>query len=577
MSCTKSEFYTVLIILIFGAFLASCGTGGHSGKSGTEMNLVYTFSRAANSDNIDVYLEIESASGRDQIELFNAAGTYRIRKISSDSEDVTFQKTDRDTVLIDDPPQYILIEYTVVVGQLAKHGKEGIAISNAGMGSGEQLLLMPLESFSTDDEEVRSAVNSIRFFAEDGFAANISMPPDIVGKEVTWFTLFQIRKSAFVFADFITTIYEHRAGTLYIGYFPFQQEALDEIKRLFDYFCEVFEKAPENLEIILLGLIGVDIRAAEYVFAGGSIYTIGATFNPDDTRDWELLAHRMFHAFFDTNTGSTISYMPPNLWLYEGLASYYETKAMESIGKIDDPEVSYAKMYADYLYMALKDPFRFSIAPMDEAEISMWSPAAIEFLHYRQAPLIVWFANRNEEHIVLNKFLSEIVTYEQEAADSDESNNETNPQLIPERVLMEILDDSQFIEDFLSGTYLLSFWDYMELPESVDIITHTALYEREMLSWLIHEQMNSSIDYIDYSSLAEIAEHARQEEIAIADEYTSERILAFSPGIYDMLLKHKLRIEITGIDYFSPTQLYDLTSEENVLKWRAYISDIVNS
>ncbi len=92
---------------------------------------------------------------------------------------------------------------------------------------------------------------------------------------------------------------------------------------------------------------------------------------------------------------SRVYHLPPNLWLTEGLATYYENLALESLEEElkERLDIKFKKemaiLYTRYLYMTLKEPSRFRIIPMEEGSIR--SHGKIEFLHYTKAPLLVYF------------------------------------------------------------------------------------------------------------------------------------------------------------------------------------------
>ncbi|MFR2562920.1 MAG: hypothetical protein ACLS8R_09775 [Anaeromassilibacillus sp.] len=107
-----------------------------------------------------------------------------------------------------------------------------------------------------------------------------------------------------------------------------------------------------------------------------------------------MLSHRMFHAYFDHAVPTQTFHAAPNLWFYEGLATYYENASMGALPEAQRevldirPEWQFNSLFNRYLTIKIKDPALFSFAPMDEADLSE-SAGRTEFLHYIQAPLVV--------------------------------------------------------------------------------------------------------------------------------------------------------------------------------------------
>ena len=126
---------------------------------------------------------------------------------------------------------------------------------------------------------------------------------------------------------------------------------------------------------------------------GAGIHSVCATFDETSRRDWELLSHRMFHAYFDSRIPTQTFHAAPNLWFMK-VCDYYENASMSALPEKQReqlgirPEWQFQSLFNRYLTIRIKDPALFSFAPMDEALISE-SEGRKEFLHYIQAPLVV--------------------------------------------------------------------------------------------------------------------------------------------------------------------------------------------
>ena len=261
---------------------------------------------------------------------------------------------------------------------------------------------MPINALKENMEEINNIKKiTIKCMVPDTWDVIIPFPKKNVKgiAEVinpTWTSLYEIRKSSFTFGRFQKK--KHLNGKLgYTVYLDkdvekyYTQSVMRGIDNIYKYYCELFNCDLENFAIVLLRKDEVNDN---YIISGSSTRNIVSTFDTEIARDWQLLGHRLFHSFFESQVTATKYHEPPLLNLYEGLATYYENISMKNLpenikNQLNiDPENEILELFQRYVYMKLKNPSNYSLIPILERKIFA-SQAKIEFLHYTQAPLIV--------------------------------------------------------------------------------------------------------------------------------------------------------------------------------------------
>ncbi|MGL4763038.1 MAG: hypothetical protein ACRCWG_16570 [Sarcina sp.] len=351
-------------------------------------NMKINFNIAINSIEdmtLKVKLFISEIPQLDGLHLFRSKS-----KVSNIITDVEF-KEDKDFIhcKIDNNTTFEM-EYLVKLGFLAKHGAYGIATEDIVAFAGEQVLLLPFETlnlasnkndFTFDIEinyDLESYKNMIIPFKNDNKTT-------LVAKN--WGDMFEIMKSSYVFAK-VNTHNINNNFKLHTN-FKIDDVAKNNLNKLYNYYTNLFKTEIE------LNLSSLKTDLDQKLFAGSSKTNICATFDFNDKRDYQLISHRMFHAFMDTRLNNSVFHMPPNLWVTEGLACYYEHKALEVL----DTDFKYAldisfneefkKLYRTYLYSINKNEKLYSFPPLLEGNLQ--SNALIEYLHYTKSPLLIKF------------------------------------------------------------------------------------------------------------------------------------------------------------------------------------------
>jgi len=285
-----------------------------------------------------------------------------------------------------------LVSYTAGIAALGKHGNRGDITGDYAVFDGDEALLLPYSAYDYKPGSDRKVLMG-------GIGFSFDLPPgwkqiiprsDV--KNPRWADIYGITQDAFVFGKFTKvsgTSPGLSAFALASGDVP-SRETVDGFNSLYAYYANLFGSAPDLYNIVALPKPGPD---TPQVIGGAGKGSVAASFDPDLLRDWQLLAHRMFHAFFDTAAPYAALHIAPNTWFNEGLATYYENMSMGALPDSlrrrvgADPNRQFALLFDCYLYMRTKDPLVYNYPPMREDELP--SEGAREFMHYTTAPLLV--------------------------------------------------------------------------------------------------------------------------------------------------------------------------------------------
>ncbi|WP_297519929.1 hypothetical protein [uncultured Clostridium sp.] len=282
------------------------------------------------------------------------------------------------------------LEYAVQVGFLAKHGAYGLVTKDMVAFAGEQALLLPFETLN-----LASNKNKLGFdlkISYDFDTYENAIVPYKNGTESSlfasiWGNMFEVMKSSYVF----TKVDTHNINNNFKLHTNFKVDDVtkNNLNKIYAYYADLFKTEIE------LNLTSLQTEFAQKLFAGSSKSNICATFDFTNKRDYQLISHRMFHAFMDTRLNHSVFHMPPNLWVTEGLASLYEHKALEVLDTDfkNAYDISFdeelKKLYRTYLYSISKNEKLYSFPPLLEGNLQ--SNALIEYLHYTKSPLLIKF------------------------------------------------------------------------------------------------------------------------------------------------------------------------------------------
>lgn len=305
--------------------------------------------------------------------------------------------------------------------------------------------------------------------------------------------------------------------------------------------------------------------------------SLGFTLNPDYMRDWQLLAHRLFHVYFDRVIHLKPLYAPPWLWLQEALAGYYEILAPAALGtgfSQYQPEHVFAELYRRYLYFYFKDPALFQISPMQEKVLTY--EGQTEFLHYTQAPLTVFALiheilqqNSGASPDLLWYWLSKI-----EPAALDELpvnlDNFSNSQL------------SLFFAKHIDGVEPLdlrkSLENFSEKPgaDPRPIINSLQEYEHLLWTWFRHVPELFPEKSIETENFGNLLKAAEARKITFAPPEQEKLVRDFSPTIYGLLKIHFLKLAVCQIDLSANERNLQLQKPACQEKWQDFLQQLPN-
>ncbi|MGL5327845.1 MAG: hypothetical protein ACRDD7_01165, partial [Peptostreptococcaceae bacterium] len=441
---------------------------------------------------IDISLRIDSLYYVNEIRLYK--GNVKIINIDS-LENV---KEEDKEIIISDVNKNIDINYTVQIANLGKHGQNGEINENLITFTGGQVFLLPTNVLRGNDLELSKFVKEINVdYCEELNNKEFIIPyKEVIDKKIIssikdpkWHDIYELMKSCYAFAKFeniqsdeeqnIDILIEKSKQNIDNKNTYYTKEIIEGINSLCNYYENLFDYKIKDLKIILLNK---NQNNNEYILGGAGRNIIGATFDIDNLRDWQLLSHRLFHAYMDSAITIRQMHIAPQLWITEGLATYHENLALEFLddklkNKLDiDFDKEIKKIYRRYLYLRIKDINRLAISPIEEGKIN--SHGKIEFLHYTQAPLLIKmiedFSRELNEKDSIIKYLKNI-------------NEDTfNIKSMFDYVLKNYCEE--FAYKYLFNSSLIQLWNLDSCDVSEDIVINELNeYEELLWSWFIME------------------------------------------------------------------------------------------
>lgn len=548
------------------------------------MNLNYNIKSISASEKlIQVNQQVEKKNRKEDLQLYKGEALIS-ELVASNSHGERLKTTEKDgfITISSDNENVVNISYRVKLGNLQKHGHRGEVYNDMLTFDGEQLLLFPAQVFTDSENEIKKDFKKLTisydipkdWIASVPFATKVDGNSNAVMTKVTsltWPQLYELRKACYAFGKFEKVELQNSSGKINV-YIDSGCKTLltDETKQgindLYSYYAELFNHTLPNFSLVLLR---EDAEDNLYVLGGASSQTLGSTFKPEVKRDWELMAHRFFHAFCDSKVENPMFHTALQLWFYEGLATYYENMSMgslpDSIRKKLDIDVSknFETLYKEYLYGRLKDPYIFVLTPMDEQEISQ-SGGRTEFLHYIQAPLII----KAMEDISLRKYglQDRIIKYIIE----NKSENLSNLEGIVHHTLGD--EANVFSKNYLFSNTILSL-DYHSYnkEDSTEVIKQLNDFEYVNWTWLRFEIKDYSQDTLSENGLEELSALAQKDKIQFAPVETENEIKKISLTLYNLLKQYALRAKVCGVDLNDPTIRFKLLGDKiNNEKWDSY-------
>jgi len=502
--------------------------------------LVYNSGEQAIS--VKMTVSVPLFSKRDNVYLFLGDKDITVRSCTN------FWGGEKETFLSDDGIVTIPVSrgsrttmvYDVNVAAPGKHGARGAVTNDFAVFDGDQAFLLPAEFTIYFEEGVKKAVSRIKI--------DFDFPKEWIGivpfkrlDKPDWMDIYAITKNAFVFGNF-----EQVPGTadgLAVFALPGQSPGdASGFESLFAYFSDLFGSSPPELNVVLLP------HDDPYgpIIGGSGTVNIASSFDQNSLRDWQLLSHRMFHAFYDIAAPYMNVHVAPNIWLNEGLVTYYENLATgalpeplkERLGV--DTDRHFALTFNQYLYMRLKEPFVYNFAPMEEELLT--SAAMTEFLHYTAAPLIVKFFE--DESVSLGNPPNALLRY-----CLDESAFEDTYTAIA--AALDLLGDKgeDFCKNYMLGMDMPPLWylkDYQ--PSSAEVLESLNYIEILLANWHQTENMDYPADLVSEQELREAMDASGSGRIPVLSYDLNASIREYCPELFALIKDYYRRASEQGFD-----------------------------
>ncbi|XZJ91306.1 hypothetical protein ACSXBU_11510 [Clostridium perfringens] len=537
-------------------------------------------------EGLNIRLKIKDVNLR-EIQLYR--GKTKINNIKCKEEFYC----DSNFIYINNKSSDLILEYDVLIGSLGKHGKGGEIGEDLISFMGEQILLLPVEMLTMNDDLKLNCILEIDFtnliediksevYSEKDYKSIIPFKEgDFKSKCVggTWSDLYEIMKSSYTFGFFEEVVLKKEYGEVHL-YSSIEntflndsskEELVRNIKSICDYYYNLFKIDSLNKKNLNIVLLRNSKKENSYILGGSGKNVISATFDMNKKRDWQLLSHRIFHAFMDDLLKSRVYHLPPNLWLTEGLATYYENLALESLedGLKERVAIRFKKemanLYTRYLYMTLKEPSRFKIIPMEEGSIK--SHGKIEFLHYTKAPLLIYFIE-SLKNSCGNK--NKIIEYLINNKDKSFSMQNLFYNLLGFRC-------DSFASKYLFENSIIPLWDLKEHLDDKEVICNLQEYEYILWTWFLGEEENYIKDDLrTYNK--NIEEIISLRNINIYNSYLTKEIEGYSKELSFLLKSWIIRSNVCSVSSQDENIRYKLLKDkENLRIWKGFVQQSIKN
>lgn len=519
--------------------------------------LEYAIKTLSDNDNIlNVNLKISNLRNRDTFELYKGkveGFEYTLRNLKDNSK-TTLSEDGQYIQISNIYDDFVILGYKVKIGDLNKHGHRGEVCSDLLTFGGEQVLILPLDSFELSENGISQVTVNVKY--EEGWTSVVPFEGEGLHEENTstsiilrpkWHDLYNLSKSCFAFGKFnklqlksqksIINLYTDTAmgGKL-------SQDTKEGIISLFDYYNGFFEKDLPQFSVVMMGNSS---DGGIGIMGGSGTSTLGSSFDENKKRDWELMAHRLYHAYFDMNVRTPQIHNAPYEWFYEGLATYYENVAigflpekLKTALKIDT-EKNFDSLFKKYVYMYHKDPKIKEIIPMNEEQYGN-SNGKIEFLHYTIAPLVIKaienksFEKHNQWDRTLNYILKKY-------------NN--RPFDIKDILNNSIGDEGDgFYNSYVLSNNTLPLWKKSDKNEDTTaVINDLNETEYTLYTWFEKEFEGYPLDILTVEKLSSSLNKAIEQNIHFTDSKTETMIMDLSPTVYSVLMQNALKDKLDYI------------------------------
>ena len=289
-----------------------------------------------------------------------------------------------------DKKDSLLVEYTIELETSSRFGTLGAIKNDIIAFAGEQVFLMPMEALKlgkldsencfdiTVDFRFKGYKNSIIPFTTNSSNNKVAL----VAKGFN--EVFEFGKASYVFTD--SAIPKNARLNLFANY-DIPETVKTTVNTIYSYYCGLFKKK------IDLNLTLLKNTSKKRIFAGASKSSVTMSFDETSKQDYKFLSNKIFLAFMQELVPKQELVTPPNLWIVEGLATYYENKSLEKLsdelkGDLDisfDEEMK--KLYRIYLYSITKHEKVYNFPPLLDGGLNCY--ALVEYLYNIKAPILI--------------------------------------------------------------------------------------------------------------------------------------------------------------------------------------------
>jgi hypothetical protein len=428
--------------------------------------------------------------------------------------------------------------YDVSVSEPAKHGNRGAIAEDYIVFDGEQAFLLPAEFNIFHETGVKNSAARIEFIFDFPEGWEEIIPFRRVDKP-EWIDIYAITKNAYVFGKFNQILSAPNGLKVFSlpGQIPENASGFDE---LYAYYYDLFESSPPEFSIVLLPPDGSNGE----IIGGSGTRTVAASFSYASLRDWQLLSHRLFHAFYDNAAPYVNAHIAPNLWLIEGLATYYENLATDALPKLLKSNLGVgvdrqmALTFNQYLYMRLKEPFVYNFAPMDEDRLT--SAAMTEFLHYTAAPLIVELLET--ESVRAGNPPNALLKYccNESAFEDHFTAIEAALELLGEKGIA-------FCDNYMLGTDIPPLWGLKAYqPSSAEILDALNYIETLLANWQQMENKDYPADLVSAEELKQAMDAADNSRVPVMSYELDANVRDYCPELYAIVKDYYRRASMLG-------------------------------
>lgn len=504
--------------------------------------------------------------------------------IDNNGKAILFSEKDDKLVIgpVKSDAKYIDLSYEVKIGDFNGTGYQGAYYDNLIAFNGDNTLYFPYFTYDDDSyNNINRFISEIKIKAdvEEGINSvipyqkkyNVIQVEPVIIKNPDWKVIYNLGKSCYAFGNFDEASIKGTKGDIHVLLDPQYKSNLTEeteslLSTLYDYYADLFGSELKNYPILILRNNPSDANMTVGGIGGKSL---GISINPNNSNEVRTLSHSLYSAFFDSKVNSINLHYQPNLWLYKGLATYYENMSLDYLpenirNKFDfNSSSGFKELYSRYIYFRLKEPVMYKLSPADEKSAMQ---GQLQFFFYTEAPLVVKtieeISNTNKKQGALSYLIKH---------KDDKTIN------IGELMLDTLGQSEQIIRNYLMGDTILPYSGVVVNKEDPDkIINQLDSYERLLCSWNQQEMPIYPYDKIYLLDPNKLADEIIAKDVKFASDEMEKMVGTYSPTIFMLLKQYKLRADVCSLkDINDPMLKFKLLSDkDNENKWYDYLSKL---